>query len=171
MKSEYANCQRINETLYHCDSLISMLKLLSGKNSTDVLIESGTHILNMPYTLEDLHNIQIRSNTSKPAVIRCNNNSSNTGVAFLRVRDLIIEHLQIMGCGMEHISTNFIGKGNFLFVHMAIFIQNSTNITLVSVNISSSTGIGLLIYDRFSFCTQQNKSFRFKSKWWWWYSY
>ena len=41
-----------------------------------------SYSLKMSYTLRGLHNIQIRSNSSKPAVITCQNNSDvNTGVA------------------------------------------------------------------------------------------
>ena len=146
MKSE------INDTVnLYCNSLISMFRLLSqNKDSTDVFIHPGTYILNTSYTLQDLHSIRIKSDASNPAIIRCQNNSTDlgTGVAFLRVSDLIIDHLNIEGCGMKHSSTSYLaGKENFISVHSGIFIQNSTNIILSSINISNSTGIGLSIYD------------------------
>ena len=148
MEPNLYNCESINDTSYHCHSVIAMFELLSHKNSTEVFIQSGVYILNMSYVLEDLHDIQIRSNDSKPAVIMCHNNSDvDTGVAFLRVRNLTIEHLSIVGCGMSHITSNYHGKGNFISVLSAMFIQNSTIIFLIDLNISNSTGIGLLIYD------------------------
>ena len=85
MKPNLSGCESINDTIYHCHSIIAMLKLLSHKNSTEVFIqsESGVYILNMSCVLEDLYDIQIRSNASKPAVIMCHNNSNvDTGVAF-----------------------------------------------------------------------------------------
>ena len=127
-----------------------MLDLLSDYNgSTDGFIQSGVYILNMSYTLEDLKNIQIRSNFSKSAIFRCYNNSEpDAGIAFLQVRGLIIDHLRIVECGMKHISSSYHGKGYFISVYSAIFIQNSTNISLVGVNVSYSIGIGLiLMYD------------------------
>ena len=150
MKLKAADCQKVNDTLHHCNSLIPMFKLLSEiQNSTDVFIESGTYTLNTSYTLEGVQNIRIRSDASNPAIIRCQNNSDlGAGVAFLRVRDLIIEHLNVTGCGMKHSSTSYLdGKRNFISIHSAMFIQNSTNIFITNVNISNSTGIGLLMYD------------------------
>ena len=148
MMSKVTNCQRINDTVHHCGSLISMFELLSyNRYSTDVFVQSGTYILNISYTLEDLHNIQIRSDASNPAIIKCRNNSYiNTGVAFLRARGLSVDHLSIVGCGMNHTSTNY-NRKKFISIRSALFVQNSTNISLASINIASSTGIGLLMYD------------------------
>ena len=148
MEPNLSNCESIGDTSYHCHSVIAMFELLSHKNSTEVFIQSGAYNLSMSYVLEDLHDIQIRSNASNPAVIMCHNNSDvDTGVAFLRVSNLTIEHLSIVGCGMSHITSNYHRKGNYSFVRSAVYIQNSTNIILVGYNISKSTGIGLLIYD------------------------
>ena len=148
LQSKVNSYQRVTDTLCHCSSLIPMFKLLSSiSNFTDVFIQSGMYSLNMSYTLRGLHNIQIRSNSSKPAVITCQNNSDvNTGVALLQVKNIIIDHLSIVGCGMKHISTNYHEKHNFISVYSAICIQNSTDIFLMDVNISNSTGIGLLKY-------------------------
>ena len=147
VKPEATGCNRVNDPMDYCYSLIPMLDLLSDYNgSTDVFIQSGVYILNMSYTLEDLNNIQIRSNFSKYAIIRCYNNSeSDAGIAFSRVRNLIIDHLRIVGCRMKHISSSYHGKRHFISVYYAMFIQNSTNVPLVGVSVSYSIGIGLLM--------------------------
>ena len=148
MKTNVSSCESINNTIYHCNSVIAMFKLLSHKNSTEVFIQSGVYILNKSCVLEDLHDIQIRSSASNPAVIICHNNSDvDTGVSFLRVHNLTIDHLSIVGCGMKRITSNYHGIGNFISVHTAMYIQNSTNVLLVGFKISDSTGIGLLVYD------------------------
>ena len=148
MKTNISSCESISNSSYHCHSVIAMFKLLSHKNSTDVFIQSGVYILNMSCVLEDLHDIQIRSNASKPSVIMCHNDSDvDTGVGFLRVRSLTIDHLSIVGCGMKCITSNYHGIGNFISVRTAMYIQNSTNVFLVGFKISNSTGIGLLVYD------------------------
>ena len=148
MKTNVSSCKNINGTSYHCHSVIAMFKLLSHKNSIEVFIQSGVYILNKSCTLEDLHDIQIRSNVSNPAVIMCHNNSDvDTGVAFLRVHNLAINHLSIVGCGMKQNTSSYHGRGKFISVRSAMFIQNTTNIILVDFNISNSTGIGLLVYD------------------------
>ena len=86
LQSELNGCQRISDTLHHCSSMIPMFQLLSNNNvSTDVFIQSGKYDLNVSFTLKDLWNIQIRSNSSKPAVITCQKHSDlDTGVAFYR---------------------------------------------------------------------------------------
>ena len=152
IKLNVTNCQRRNYNSYLCGSLISMFQLLSqlsdSQYSTDVFIHSGTYILNESYVLQDAQNIQIRSNASQPAIITCQNNSDlNIGVVFLRVKDLIIDHLTIVGCGMKHNSTSYLPGKRFILIPSALFIQNSTNISMANVNISNSTGIGVLIYD------------------------
>ena len=144
-------CQQINNTTYQCSSITELFQQLSNCcNSTDITIELGNYNLAISYELADLHDIRIRSETK--AVIQCAANVNetydfDTGIAFVRVRNLIITNISIVGCGMKHISTNHIGAGKFLFVHSALYIQNSTNISLDNISISESNGIGLLIYD------------------------
>ena len=63
----------------------------------------------------------------------------------MRVRNLVIINISIVGCGMKHNSTNDIGERKFIIVCSALynFIQNSTNIILDNVTISESNGMGL----------------------------
>ena len=143
--------QQINNTIYHFSSVTELFRQLPNcYNSTDITIEPGNYNLSQPYELADLHDIRIRSETE--AVIQCvanvnGTNDSDTGIAFVRVRNLVITNIRIVGCGMKHVSTNHIGAGKFIIVHSAVYIQNSTNIILDNVTIRESNGIGLLIYD------------------------
>ena len=144
-------CQQINDTMYQCGSVTELFQQLSNCcNSTDVYIEPGNYDLAVSYELADLHDIRIRSETE--AVIQCAANVNgaydfDTGIAFLRVTNLVITNISIVGCGMKHITTNHIGAGKFITVRSALFIQNSTNISLDNITISESNGIGLLVYD------------------------
>ena len=144
-------CQQINNTMYWYSSITEVFQQLSNCcNFTDITIEPGNYNLALSYTFADLHDIRIRSETK--AVIQCAANVNgtydfDTGIAFVRVRNLIITNISIVGCGMKHISTNYIGAGKYIIVRSALYIQNSTNIFLDNVNISESNGIGLLIYD------------------------
>ena len=144
-------CQQINDTVYQCGSITELFQQLSNCcNSTDVYIEPGNYNLALSHVFADLHDIRIRSETK--AVIRCAANVNgtydfDTGIAFLRVTNLVITNISIIGCGMKHITTNRLGSRKFISVRSAMFIQNSTNVSLESVSISNSNGIGLLIYD------------------------
>ena len=48
---------------------------------------------------------------------------------------------------MRHTSTSYYEKEKFISVYSAMFIQNSSDIFLMDINISNSTRIGLLVYD------------------------
>ena len=140
--------QQINNTTYYCSSVTELFQQLSNCcNSTDISIESGNYNLTLSYELADLHDIRIRSKAN--AVIQCapNVDGEETGVAFVRVRNLVIANISIVGCGMKHVTTNHVGNGKFIKVRSALFIQNSTNISLDNITISESDGVGLLVYD------------------------
>ena len=140
--------QQINNTTYYCSSVTELFQQLSNCcNSTDISIEPGNYNLTLSYELADLHDIRIRSKAN--AVIQCapNVDGEETGVAFVRVRNLVIANISIVGCGMKHVTTNHVGNRKFIKVHSALFIQNSTNISLDNITISESDGVGLLVYD------------------------
>ena len=149
-KLSVTKCQQINNTTYQCSSITELFQLLSNCcNSTDITIEPGNYNLALSYELADLHDIRIRSETK--AVIQCaaNVNGTNdfdTGIAFVRVSNLVITNISIVGCGMKHNSTNHI-SGRFIIVRSAVYIQNSTNVSIDNVAICNSNGIGLLVYD------------------------
>ena len=150
-KLPITKCQQINNTTYQCSSITELFQQLSNCcNSTDITIEPGNYNLALSYELADLHDIRIRSETK--AVIQCAANVNgtydfDTGIAFVRVSNLVITNITIIGCGMKHITTNPIRVGKFRFVRSALYIQNSTNISLHHLTISKSNGIGLMVYD------------------------
>ena len=156
-------CQQINDTVYQCGSITELFQQLSKCcNSTDVYIEPGNYDLAVSYELADLHDIRIRSETE--AVIQCAANVNgtydfDTGIAFLRVTNLVITNISIVGCGMKHNTTNRIRAKTFIIVRSALFIQNSTNISLNNITITKSNGIGLLIYDTNGFINIAKSSF------------
>ena len=120
--------------------------------SIDVVFMSGIHTLTEGYTFTDLQNVRFSGKTSgSPSTIKCtsenNDFASNSGIAFIRVKNLTIEYLNIIGCGMKRISTSTSNNGEFITHLSALYIQNSTNILLSSVNISNSNATGLSIVD------------------------
>ena len=151
--SSLTECVKLNNTSYQCGSFDHVLILLSECcSSTDIIVEPSTYDLTSSYNITDLHDIRIRSKTSQPAIIQCtlNTNGSydiDTGIAFIRITNLVIEHLNVMGCGMKHVSNNYIGEGQFIIVRSALYIQNSTDVSLYESSISHNNGIGLLMYD------------------------
>ena len=153
-------CQQINNTTYQCSSITELFQQLSNCcNSTDIIIEPGNYNLALSYELADLHDIRIRSETK--AVIQCAANINgtydfDTGIAFVRVSNLVITNISIVGCGMKHVTTNPIRAGKFRFVRSALFIQNTSNVSLDNLTISKSNGIGLIMYDTNGIVTIKN---------------
>ena len=161
-KLSFIKCQQINDTTYQCSSITELFQQLSNCcNSTDITIEPGNYNLALSYELADLHDIRIRSGTK--AVIQCAANVNgtydfDTGIAFVRVSNLVITNISIVGCGMKHNSTNHINK-TFIEVRSALYIQNSTNVSLDNVTICNSNGIGLLVYDTNGYVSITKSSF------------
>ena len=151
--SSLSECIQLNESVYHCQSIDHAIELLSQCcNSTEIVLKSDIHQLTTSHVVTDLHNIRITSEAMDRGTIQCppnvdGNHDFDTGLAFVRVSDLIIENVNIFGCGMKHVSTNHVGLGEFILVRSALYIQNSTNISLYNMTISNNNGIGLLMYD------------------------
>lgn len=149
-KSQLTECEKINRTLYKCNSLDQAFRLLSNCcNSTDIIVESENYGLNDSFTFKFLMDIRIRSDrNSTPAEIQCmaENHNSDTGLAFVEVKNLRFEHLNITGCGMRHNSTVFI-RTRFIVLQSALFIQNCTNVSISNMNFFNNNGTGILIYD------------------------
>ena len=150
-KLPITKCQQINNTTYQCSSITEVFQQLSNCcNSTDITIEPGNYNVALSYQLADVHDIRIRSETKAVIQYAANVNGAfdfDTGIAFVRVRNLVIINISIVGCGMKHNSTNYIGEGKFIIVRSALYIQNNTNIILDNVTISESNGMRLLIYE------------------------
>jgi len=121
-------------------------------NSINIIFMSGIHTLKENYTITNLQNIRFSSSVSgTPPTIKCitenNDFDANAGLTFVQVRNLTIEHLNIMGCGIKHTSTSTSKYGEFITHLSALYIQNSTDLSVSNVNISSSKGTGLSIID------------------------
>ena len=145
-------CEKITETVYKC-SLNQAFHLLQMFNySVDIIVESGSYALNTSYTFKNLCNIRLSSEHNDTlAEIKCmpnitGNHSSDTGLAFVGVENLTIEYLTITGCGMKHNSSVLI-KTRFIILQSALFIQNSSGISIFNVSFVDNNGVGLLIYD------------------------
>ncbi|XP_065903791.1 uncharacterized protein [Dysidea avara] len=117
--------------------------------SVEIMFGSD-YTLSENHTLIDLDNVLFGSlNSYSKFTVSCihDDNIMNTGFTFIAVRNLTIENLNIIGCGTIHVSTSSLNVGEFLMFYSAVFIQNSTDVTLHDVTISDSNGKGLTIID------------------------
>ena len=153
MSTNYSTSQCNSSDRNQCNNpLICCETLQVCYSSINVVFMSGIHTLQENYTFENLQNVRFSGNiTGQPSIIKCitenNDFATNSGIAFIQVKNLTIENLNIIGCGMKHLSTSTSNNGEFITHLSAIYIQNSTNILLSSVNISNSNATGLSIVD------------------------
>ena len=112
-------------------------------SSIDVVFMSGIYTLTASHVFTNLQNVWFFGNTS--AMIKCS--PATFGIAFIQIKNLTIENLNITGCGMNHTSTSTSKDGDFITHLSALYIQNSTNLLVANVNISNSNGTGLSIVD------------------------
>ena len=159
---QLTKCENETATLHKCSSLYQVFQLLltccnltnnNCCNSTDIsIIESGSYPLNISFTFTNFTNIRLSSDrNSVAAEIKCTSNingshSFDTGLAFVGVKNLSVEHLNITGCGMKHNSSVFIST-QFIVLRSALFILNSRAVSISNINISDNNGVGILIYD------------------------
>ena len=116
-------------------------------SSIDIVFMSGIHTLTEGRTFTDLQNIRFSGSLrDSSSTIKCNIDA-NSGIKFVQVKNLTIEHLNIIDCGMKHTSTSTSKDGDFITHLSALYIQNSTNLLVANVNISNSNGTGLSIVD------------------------
>jgi len=119
-------------------------------NSIKVMFTSGTiHMLTEHYIVSDLLNVRFTVNQfGIPSTISCGSDIDSTpGITFIGITNLTIEYLNIVGCGMKHISTSISKRKQFISFLSALYVQNSTNLLVRNVNISNSNGTGLAIID------------------------
>ena len=118
-------------------------------SSIDVFFMSGIHTMKESHTIGNLQNVQFSGSLiGAPSAIKCSTDfDDNSGITFVRVKNLTIEHLNIIDCGMKHTSTSTSTNGDFITHSSALYIQNSTNLLVSNVNISNSNGTGLSIVD------------------------
>ena len=118
-------------------------------SSVDVVFMSGIHTINKRYLFTNLQNIRLSGSLSGArSTIKCTDDfDTDTGISFIQIKNLTIEYLNVIGCGMKHASSSTSNNGEFITHLNALYIQNSTDLLVSNVNISNSNGTGLSIVD------------------------
>ena len=153
-KPSDSQCDGTNNASANCDPSSHQVCCNSTCYDTiEVMFASGrVHMLTEDHTITNLQNICLTvSQPGIPSTINCARENysadANPGIAFVNITNLTIEHLIIVGCGMKHVSTSISKGGQFITFLSALYVQNSTNLSVRNVNISNSNGTGLVIVD------------------------
>ncbi len=81
------------------------------------------------------------------SVVHCYGN--NGGLTFRNSTNIFIQGITFFNCGSRHdsTSTDFMNKNNTLVVKSALYFIYCTNITLYTVSIEHSDGVGVTVYN------------------------
>ena len=126
-----------------CQSLSFVAENLTQKHFVHIEILSEVLNLTEAVNFTGYSHLNI-SGSGSNITLYCN--ESNAGLAFLNVKNLVIYSLAVKHCGALRNSTN-VQNQSALRLSVAIYVLNCTKISIISVDISSSNGTGLSLYD------------------------
>ena len=133
-------------SIFPCQSLSFVADNLTRNNSVGIEIAGNLLNLRVPVKFNGYTYLTINGSGSKIALY-CN--ESEAGIAFVNVHYLTIHSLTIENCGAKRNSTSFnpLMPNETEILNVAVYILNCTDVTINHVNIQSSNGTGLSLYD------------------------
>ena len=140
--TDSTECLSSNSTLKPCQTLPYVAKNLNSTRA-EVTVLSERLNLTLPVEFKHFHWLVVSGNVS---TILCS--ETNAGLAFVGLHNLTITSLSIQRCGAERNSTSVDLTNNKTDrVSVAVYILNCTGVDIRDVNITSSNGRGLSMYD------------------------
>ena len=127
-----------------CKTLSFVSENLTQTDFVTIKIVSDTLILTKGVNFTNYTNLTI-SGSAGNNTLYCN--ESDAGLVFERVKNLSISALTIENCEALRPSTSVNQTQMTIDLPVAVYILNCTNVSILSVNIVSSIGTGLSLYD------------------------
>ena len=131
-----------------CRSLWYVSENLNQKYFVELEILSDTLNLTKSVNFTGYSNLSISGSNSSTA-LHCN--ETDVGLLFVRVENLSLSFLSIEKCGALRPSTSIDfqtqNKTRTLYLSVAVYILNCSDVSILNVHIVSSVGRGLSIYD------------------------
>ena len=119
------------------------------------------NILNDTVVVSDVDSVSfVASNLSRPTVLYCNiaNQSTGAGLLFRRISNLYFAGLSLENCG-SILSSTTRDNDVMLMFRSAMYVLNSTNVSVESTSFMKNHGIGLVFFDTDGHVTIQNSIF------------
>ena len=132
-------CLNSNSSETPCQSLSFVSENLTQKYFVHIEILGDILNLTRAVNFTDYCNLTI-SGSGRSTTFHCN--ESDAGLAILQVQNFSLYSLTIKNCGALRPSTT-----SQKYLPVAVYILNCTNVSIYGVNIVSSNGTGLSIYD------------------------
>ena len=133
------------------DSCATLQHALTGlANSTQILLLGGTYHLDDTINITNVHSISLAGSVNNGTVVTTVEclNGSGAGLKFVGVSDLLVSNIMFVNCGSLSVSTtrteDFKSMAQF---RTAVYILNSTDVTVDSVVFIGSRGVGLALFD------------------------
>ena len=141
------DCVECLNSILPCQSLSFVAENLTRNNSVRIEIAGNLLNLRVPVMFNGYTYLTINGSGSKLTVLYCN--ESEAGIAFVNVHYLTIHSLTIENCGAKRNSTsiNPLMPEITALLNVAVYILDCTDVTINHVNIQSSNGTGLSLYD------------------------
>ena len=125
----------------NCHSLNDLPSLLNA-SETEVVFCSPLFTLHFNLALQGVHNVSLVGN---PSTFTC---SKDAGLTILDSASISMRDITFQNCGVLHNSTTVdIDDSSILLFRSALYIFNSTDITLESVTVNYTNGLGLTFFD------------------------
>lgn len=139
-------CLNSNSTSKACQSLSFVVEYLTRTNSVKIEIKSQQLNLMKSVEFNGTYN-HLTLSGSGNTTVSCN--TSGAGLAFLNVKDLTISSITIKHCGAPRESTTVNSQRPYITEHLsvAIYLLNCTDVSFWHVDIRSSNGTGVSLYD------------------------
>ena len=136
------NCSSIN---------LALEALLNQNSSVSIYIEQGSYML-FNSTETNLINLQYGveiAGLAEPnkVIIEC---QDFAGLSFIRVNNITIRNLTLLGCGSVQISSSVDERNSnkiFLKYQVALYIYECEYLNVANIHVNSSNGTGLTIYN------------------------
>ena len=97
-----------------------------------------------------VHNLSVGGDKYRETVIECS--TAKIGLAFVNTAQLEISDISIKGCGLRWFSQFPMPIGSYMYnnrlhlAHVALFLNNITNLYMENVHLVENTGYGLLAF-------------------------
>ena len=133
-----------------CLSLNLALKGAQHFNhSIAIYLQQGYHQLHDETHLNNISQLAIVGNGSEgEVVIYCQPYELSPGLAFSESENIEIQNVTITGCGAIQNSTSRDPRhGAYIQIYVALFVCNTRNISLLHVQVISSPGTGVVLYN------------------------
>ena len=140
--------QEIPDIIY-CRTLDYAFSHTIGESDMAYHIGEGEFELPRGYSFTNVANVGFYGSSAAPTKLVCKEElCSSAGLAFVDAHNVVLENLEIIGCGMKRNSSSSIDGGKTrLPLKTALYFQQCSDVRLLNVSLDESTGIGVTMYD------------------------